>query len=126
SRTGGFAAVSSTTFRSHDQFTNGFSNSCRRAVKHNDSRAPPVPGLVFSQSRLARCRPEPAERPGVPSPGGQGDGAMDAATRKLMSDYESAFSDLDTQRQLDTFGDAFMAAGPNGTIGQSRKDFKEA
>lgn len=50
---------------------------------------------------------------------------MDRATWKLMTDYEEAFSTLDGRKQADLFADSFISAGPKGTIGQSREEFRK-
>lgn len=44
---------------------------------------------------------------------------------KLFTEYEKAFSILDTRKIAEFFADTFMSAGPKGTIAQSKKEYLE-
>jgi hypothetical protein len=44
---------------------------------------------------------------------------------KLFNEYESAFSKLDILRNVQFFADAFISAGPKGTIAQNKNDFMQ-
>ena len=48
---------------------------------------------------------------------------MTANIKKLFALYEKAFNDLDFDRQAELFADAFISAGPNGAIAQSKPEF---
>lgn len=50
---------------------------------------------------------------------------MDAAVKNLFAAYEKAFSALEVEKQVDLFADAFISAGPQGAIAQSREEFRK-
>ncbi len=50
---------------------------------------------------------------------------LDTSIKKFFSKYETAFSELDLEKQAGMFADTFLSAGPRGTIAQSRKEFHE-
>jgi len=47
----------------------------------------------------------------------------DPRIKKLFSDYEKAFSDLDFKKSAEPFADTFMSAGPKGVIAQDKNEF---
>lgn len=47
----------------------------------------------------------------------------DPSIKKLFEEYEKAFSRLDIEKNAEFFADAFISAGPRGTIAQSKTEF---
>ncbi len=51
---------------------------------------------------------------------------LDSSVRKLFSEHEKAFNELDMKKSAEFFADSFISAGPNGTITNSKKEFLES
>jgi hypothetical protein len=47
----------------------------------------------------------------------------DPSIKKLFEEYEKAFRELDIQKNAEFFADAFISAGPRGSIAQSKTEF---
>ena len=48
---------------------------------------------------------------------------MTDAVKKLLAQYEKAFSTLDVEKQVPLFAEHFISAGPGGSIALGRDEF---